>query len=147
MKKMMSQVDSKLQTLLPDIAKIFQLKRSLEVKVDMLKLLDNEIINHTDDEVAIGPEIEQSDEFKLKGAVCTAIIRTEKGSSGVPSTLPRSGSTDTDSAGISGAASSISTRSKCMKLSKLALHSFSCTLPNGSPGAQLNLPSMTMTSW
>ena len=47
---MMGQLDSELATSLPDHAKISQLKHSLEEKIDTLKLLDAEILNHIDDE-------------------------------------------------------------------------------------------------
>ena len=87
----------------------------------MLKLLDDKIISCINAQAVFADETEQSDDFK--GSVYAAIIRAEKGSPGTPTTLPRSGLTDTDSARTSGAA--FSTKSNCVKLPELALHSFS----------------------
>ncbi len=79
---MMGQLETVLATSSPDLAQVSQLKRSLEEKVDTLKLLDAEILNYIDEDSAIAEEIEQSDEFK--GAVYAAIVRAEKDLPGVP---------------------------------------------------------------
>ena len=84
---MEGQLDSELATSSPDLAKVFQLKCSLKEKVDTLKLLDDKVINYTEDEAALIDEVEQSNDFKA--AVYAAIIRAEKGYPGVPSTLPK----------------------------------------------------------
>ena len=67
----------------------------IEERVGTLKLLDAEILNDINDEVALAEEIEQSDKFME--VVYAAIIRAEKGYPTVPP--------ETDPAGHSGAVS------------------------------------------
>lgn len=55
----MGRLDSELSTHSPDYATVFQLKRSLERKIDTL---DVELL---EDEVALADEIEQADHFKV----------------------------------------------------------------------------------
>ena len=107
-------------------------------------MLDDEIINYIDDDAALTNEIEQSDDFK--DVAYAAIIRAKKDYPGAPSTLARSGSTDTDSAGTSGVPSSTKrTVWSCLNL--LCIHSQEIS-SNGSPsGTHLNMQLMTMTSW
>lgn len=87
----------------------------LEEKVDTLKTLDAEILDHIDDETALAEETEQSDEFK--GAVYATIIRAEKCSSPGAVSMPPVSHTTTDP--------SSSGKSHCVKLPKLTLHPFS----------------------
>ncbi len=108
---MMGQLETVLATSSPDLAQVSQLKRSLEEKVDTLKLLDAEILNYIDEDSAIAEEIEQSDEFK--GAVYAAIVRAEKDLPGVPTG---------GVVGPSGAATPA--KANRVKLPKLELHSF-----------------------
>ncbi len=63
-KRMIGQVDSELAALSPELTRLSQLRRSLEEKLETLKLLDVEILDLVEDEEALADEIEQADEFK-----------------------------------------------------------------------------------
>ena len=59
-----------------DVSKLTLLKMTLTEKLENLKILDNEIIDRTDDEAAIADEIKQADEYKE--AMYAAMISIEK---------------------------------------------------------------------
>ena len=84
------------------------MKRSLEEKIDTLKLLDANILDLINEEGTLTEEIEQSDDFK--GAIYAAIVKAEKD----PATH-----TTTEAAGAG------TRNNHHVRLPKLALHSFS----------------------
>ena len=59
----------------PEVLKLLQLKLSLSEKLDVLKQLDNEILDVVEEEKVIN-EIEQSDEFKE--GIYTITVRIER---------------------------------------------------------------------
>ena len=113
-KRSMGRLDAELATSSPDLVKVFQLKRSLEEKIDTLKLLDADLLELLEDEAALTEEIEQADDFK--GAIYAAIIKAEKCSSTILST---------DHTPAEMTKATISPGNHHVKLPKLALHSFS----------------------
>ena len=113
-KRSMGRLDAELATSSLDLVKVFQLKRSLEEKIDTLKLLDADLLELLEDEAALTEEIEQADDFK--GAIYAAIIKAEKCSSTILST---------DHTPAEMTKATISPGNHHVKLPKLALHSFS----------------------
>lgn len=72
----MDQLESKLDSPLPDYVQVLQLKRSLEEKIDTLKTLDAEIIELITDEGELASDVEQADAFK--GPIYAAFIKAKK---------------------------------------------------------------------
>ena len=71
----MNIIDALLAEESPDLARLAQLKRSLEEKLSTLTRLDSEILDLTEDE-DLDTEIQEADEFKDR--VYGAIVRLDK---------------------------------------------------------------------
>ena len=61
--RMLTQVEESLAASPPDVARLSQMKLSLQEKLETLKLLDGEIVDLTE-ESHLADEIEQADGFK-----------------------------------------------------------------------------------
>ena len=94
------------------------MKHTLDEKIDTLKVLDTEILDHIDDATELADEIEQADAFR--GVMYASIMKAEKALRKTPDSVSAGASAGVSGAGVSGAA-----RNNRVKLPKLTLHSFS----------------------
>ena len=95
--KTIRRVEEQLTSGSPDVDKLSQLQLTLKEKLEVLKHLDEEILNLVDGEDDIAEEIEQADEFK--DSIYNAIVKLERclsahrhtpGASATPPSAPRS---------------------------------------------------------
>ena len=74
--KAIQHVEEQLTSGSPDVDKLSQLQLTLKEKLEVLKHLDEEILNLVDGKDDIAGEIEQADEFK--DSIYNAIVKLER---------------------------------------------------------------------
>ena len=111
----------------PDLVKLAQLKMALTEKLEVLKQLDNEILDLLESEEDITHEIEQSDTFNQR--VYETLVRIDQKRREASPRVTPSTATPLD---LEGRVTSRPTHSKA-RLPKLTIHSFDGTLTDWIP--------------
>ena len=111
----------------PDLVKLAQLKMALTEKLEVLKQLDNEILDLLESEEDITREIEQSDTFNQR--VYETLVRIDQKRREASPRVTPSTATPLD---LEGRVTSRPTHSKA-RLPKLTIHSFDGTLTDWIP--------------